>query len=90
MVQERQEISIPQPVLGRVTYPSSCSGKYVTQFLGGDDLEVEAQQRLDKAVFDSLAVVDTCVRLGQTAYEQALVCTQNPVIELELKEDREK
>lgn len=27
VVQERQEISIPQPVLGRVTYRASCSGK---------------------------------------------------------------
>lgn len=93
VVQERQEVSIPQPVLGRVTRPARCAGKSgqdVTQSLGGDDLEVEAHERLDEAVFDSLAVVDTCVRLGQTADEQALVCTQHPVIELDLNKDTER
>lgn len=43
------------------------------------------QQRLNEAVFDGLAVVDTRVGLGQTPDEQALVCTEHPVIELDLK-----
>lgn len=90
MVQERQEVSIPQSVLGRVTRAASRTGKSrqdVTQFLGGDDLEVEAQKRLDEAVFHSLAVVDAGVGLGQTADEQALVCTEHPVIQLDLKKE---
>lgn len=40
-------------------------------------------------MFDSLAVVDPGVRLGQAAYEQALICTEHPVIELDLKKDTE-
>lgn len=66
VVQERQEVSVPQPVLGRVTCPTSYTGKSrkdVSQFLCRDDLEVEAQQRLDKAMFHSLAVVNPCVSL---------------------------
>lgn len=90
MVQQRQEISIPQPVLCRVTHPASHARQDVTQFLGGDDLEVEAQQRLDEAVLHSLAVVRSCVGLAQTAYEQALVCTEHPVIQLDLKKDTER
>lgn len=27
VVQERQEVSVPQPVLGRLTYPTTCGGK---------------------------------------------------------------
>lgn len=40
-------------------------------------------------MLDSLAVVDTRVGLGQTPDEQALVCTEHPVIELDLKKDRQ-
>lgn len=40
-------------------------------------------------MLDSLAVVDTRVGLGQTPDEQALVCTEHPVIELDLKKDTE-
>lgn len=66
MVQEREEISVPHPVLGRLTYAASRTGepwKDVAQFLGGDYLEVEAQEGLNEAVLNSLAVVYTSVRL---------------------------
>lgn len=66
MVQQRQEISVPQPVFWGVTHAASCAGnpwKDVAQSLGGDDLEVEAQEGLNEAVFNSLAVVDARVRL---------------------------
>lgn len=88
MVQEREEIPIPQPVLGGLVDPAVCGGgpgEDFTHLLGGDDLEVEAEQRLDEAVLHGLAVVDAHVGLGQAADEQALVCPEKPVIELDLK-----
>lgn len=88
MVQEREEIPIPQPVLGGLVHPAVCRGgprEDFTHLLGGDDPEAEAEQRLDEAVLHSLAVVDAHVGLGQAADQQALVCPEDPVIELDLK-----
>lgn len=88
VVQERKEIPIPQPVLGGLVDPGVRGrkrGEDFTQFLGGDDLEVEAQQRLDEAVLHGLAVVDARVGLGQAADEQALLCPEHPLIELDLE-----
>lgn len=46
VVQEGEEVSVPKPVLGRVTSAASRrrgkSRQDVTQFLGRDDLQVEA------------------------------------------------
>lgn len=60
------------------------SGQNVPQFVCGDDLEAESQQRLNEAVFDGLAVVDAGVGLGQAADQETLVCTKHPVIHLNL------
>lgn len=64
------------------------SGQNVPQFVRGDDLEVESQQRLDEAMFHGLAVVDSRVRLGQAADQETLVCTQHPVIHLNLETNK--
>lgn len=75
-------------MFGRVIYPAPCGGESredVAQPLSGDDLEVEVQQGLDEAVFDSLTVVDASVRLAQATYEEALVCPEQPVIQFDLK-----
>lgn len=85
MVQEGEEVPVPQPVLGGPGVGSGGPGEDFAHLLGGDDLEVEAEQRLDEAVLHSLAVVHARVGLGQAANEQALVGAQNPVIELDLK-----
>lgn len=88
VIQERQEIPIPQPVPGGLVDAAVRGGKPgqdFAQLLGGDDLEVEAEQRLDEAVLHGLAVVDARVGLRQAADEQALLCPENPVIELDLK-----
>lgn len=93
VVQEGKEIPIPQPVLGGLLDPGGGGGgggggkpgEDFAQFLGGDDLEVEAQQRLDEAVLHGLAVVDARVRLGQAADQQALLRPEQPLIELDLE-----
>ena len=81
-------------MFSRVIYPAPRGGnprEDVSQPLSGDDLEVEAQEGLDEAVFHSLTVVDAGVRLGQAAYEEALVCPEQPVIQFDLKHpDRTK
>lgn len=92
MVQQRQEVSVPDAVLGRVSRAAGGgeAGQDVSKLLGGDDLQAEAQQGLDEAVLHSLAVVDAGVGLAQTADEEALVCAQHTVIQLDLETDAEK
>lgn len=89
VVQEREEVPVPQPVLGRLVRHAVRGGKPgedLAQFLGGDDLEAEAEQRLDEAVLHGLAVVDARVGLGQAADEQALLRPESPVVELDLSD----
>lgn len=93
VVEERQEVSVPHPVFGRVTRASSGPGKSredVGQPLSGNDLEAEAQQGLDEAVLNGVAVVHARVGLSQAADQQPLVSAQNPIVQLDLKQKKNK
>lgn len=88
VVQQGEEIPVPHPVLGRLVGGAVGGGQFredFAQLLGRDDLEVEAEQRLDEAVLHGLAVVDAAVGLGQAADQQALLRPEKPLVELDLK-----
>ncbi len=79
-VDEGQKVAVPHFAVGRVIAVGRVSVQEVIQVFGGNDVEREAEEGLDEAVFDSVAVIHTRVLLMEGSDQQTLFCAQHPLI----------
>lgn len=84
-VDEGQEVAVPHLAIGRIVAVGRVSVQEVVQVFCRNDVEGEAEEGLDKAVLDSVAVIHTRVLLMEGSDQQTLFCAQHPLIGLYLK-----
>lgn len=79
-VDEGQEVTVPHLAVGRVVAVGCVSVQEVIQVFVVNDVECEAEEGLDEAVFNSMAVIHTRVLLMEGSDQQTLFCAQHPLI----------
>lgn len=83
-VDEGEEVAVPHLAVARIAAVRRVAVQEIVQVFRGNDVEGEAEEGLDEAVLDSVAVIHTRVLLMEGSDQQTLFCAQHPLIRLYL------